>query len=167
MKCMNKIWITVSCLLCMSFAFSQTPKWETLFNGKDLKGWKQLNGKAVYKVVNGELVGLTVPNTPNTFLATEKEYGDFIFEVDFKVDVHMNSGVQFRSEIKDANDKCLVSDKKTPERVHGYQMEIDPSDRAWSGGIYDEARRGWLYPMEYNPSAKNAFKNNQWRRNEG
>ncbi len=162
MKCMNKIWITVSCLLCMSFAFSQTPKWETLFNGKDLKGWKQLNGKAVYKVVNGELVGLTVPNTPNTFLATEKEYGDFIFEVDFKVDVHMNSGVQFRSEIKDANDKCLVSDKKTPERVHGYQMEIDPSDRAWSGGIYDEARRGWLYPMEYNPSAKNAFKNNQW-----
>ena len=70
----------------------------------------------------------------------------------------MNSGIQFRSEIKDASDTCHVTDLKTPERVHGYQMEIDPSSRAWSGGIYDEARRGWLYPMEYNPGAKALLK---------
>lgn len=155
------------CCFCTLFLFvyfanAQNPQWENLFNGKDLKGWKQLNGKAIYKVENGEIVGITVPDQPNTFLATEKQYADFIFEVDFKVDVHMNSGVQFRSEIKNADDKCLVSDKITPERVHGYQMEIDPSARAWSGGIYDEARRGWLYPMEFNPAAKTAFKNNQW-----
>jgi hypothetical protein len=150
---MNMAWVT---------AQNKTAKWENLFNGKDLKGFKQLNGKAKYTVQNGEIVGTTVMNEPNSFLATEKEYGDFIFEVDFKVNDKMNSGLQFRSEIKDANDKCNVTDKKTPERVHGYQMEIDPSDRGWSGGIYDEARRGWLYSMENNPGAKNAFKHNDW-----
>jgi hypothetical protein len=150
------------------FTFQQTiaqtksENWESLFNGKDLSGWKQLNGKAKYYVEKGEIVGVTVPNSPNSFLSTEKIYGDFILELDLKVHPEMNSGIQFRSEIKDANDKCEVSDKRTPERVHGYQIEVDPSDRGWSGGIYDEARRGWLYPLEYNPAAKTAFKNNQW-----
>ncbi|MEO5892907.1 MAG: DUF1080 domain-containing protein [Ferruginibacter sp.] len=145
--------------------FSQSkPKaqWTSLFNGKDLTGWKQLNGKATYEVKNGEIIGTTVMNEPNSFLATQKKYGDFILEVDFKVDSTMNSGIQFRSEIKDAADTCNVTDKDIPERVHGYQMEIDPSSRGWSGGIYDEARRGWLYSLENNPSAKTAFKNNQW-----
>ncbi|MBX9734899.1 MAG: DUF1080 domain-containing protein [Chitinophagaceae bacterium] len=145
-----------------SFAQKTNEQWEYLFNGKDLKGWRKLNGTANYTVKNGEIVGTTVLHSPNTFLATEKVYGDFIFEVDFRVDDNMNSGIQFRSEIKDANDLCEVTDKTTPERVHGYQMEIDPSARAWSGGIYDEARKGWLYPMEYNPAAKTAFKQNQW-----
>lgn len=145
--------------------FAQTrakEQWINLFNGKDLKGWKQLNGKAKYEVKNGEIIGTTVLNEPNSFLATEKNYGDFIFEVEFKVNGTMNSGIQFRSEIKDAADQCHVTDKKTPERVHGYQMEIDPSSRGWSGGIYDEARRGWLYSLENNPAAKPAFKNGQW-----
>ncbi len=137
-------------------------KWEYLFNGKNLKGFKQLNGKAKYVVENGEIVGTTVLNEPNSFLATEKTYGDFILEVDFKVNDSMNSGIQFRSEIKSADDHCTVTDTKTPERVHGYQLEIDPSDRGWSGGIYDEARRGWLYSMENNPAAKKAFKHNDW-----
>lgn len=160
----KKLTLCFSFVLLVLIASSQknNPQWEMLFNGKDLTGWKQLNGKAKYTVQNGEIIGTTVANTPNSFLATTKNYGDFIFETEFKVNPEMNSGIQFRSEIKDANDKCLVTDKKTPERVHGYQMEIDPSSRGWSGGIYDEARRGWLYPLEYNPSAKTAFKNNQW-----
>ena len=149
-------------LFLVCFSQSAQAQWVDLFNGKDLTGWKQLNGKAKYEVKNGEIIGTTVANTPNSFLATEKVYGDFIFETDFKVNSNMNSGIQFRSEIKDANDTCHVTDLKTPERVHGYQVEIDPSSRAWSGGIYDEARRGWLYPMEYNPSAQHAFKNNEW-----
>jgi hypothetical protein len=140
----------------------QAQQWENLFNGKDLSGFRILNGKASYVVQNGEIIGTTVANSPNSFLATEKTYGDFILEVDFKVNDQMNSGIQFRSEIKDANDKCNVTDKRTPERVHGYQVEIDPSDRGWSGGIYDEARRGWLYSMDNNPAAKNAFKHNDW-----
>jgi hypothetical protein len=135
---------------------------ENLFNGKDLKGWVQYNGKAKYTVEHGELVGRTVTGEPNSFLSTEKKYGDFILELDLKVDVRMNSGIQFRTELNDGNDHCEVTDTQTPNRVHGYQMEIDPSPRAWSGGIYDEARRGWLYPLEYNTAAKTAFKNNVW-----
>jgi len=135
---------------------------EDLFNGKNLAGWIQYNGKAKYTVENGEIVGRTVPGEPNSFLSTEKLYGDFILDLDLKVNEHMNSGIQFRSELNDANDKCTVTDKHTPNRVHGYQMEIDPSPRAWSGGIYDEARRDWLYPLEYNTAAKTAFKNNAW-----
>ncbi|MNK05909.1 hypothetical protein D3C87_237990 [compost metagenome] len=134
---------------------AQSGKWQNLFNGKDLTGWKQLNGKAKYEVVNGEIVGTTVRDTPNSFLTTEKNYGDFIFEVELLVDNSMNSGIQFRSESKpDQNNG----------RVHGYQMEVDPSDRAYSGGIYDEARRGWLYPMDINPKGKTAFKKGTWNK---
>ncbi len=134
---------------------AQSGKWQNLFNGKDLKGWKQLNGVAKYEVVNGEIVGTTVSNTPNSFLTTEKNYGDFILEVDLFVDNAMNSGIQFRSESKPDFMKG---------RVHGYQMEVDPTDRAYSGGIYDESRRGWLYPMDINPDGKLAFKQGQWNK---
>jgi len=146
----------LSFLIMLSLpALAQQPQWQNLFNGKDLTGWHQLNGQARYEVKNGEIVGTTVPNQPNSFLATDKEYGDFILEIEFKVDSPMNSGIQFRSE-------------STPDymngRVHGYQLEIDPSPRKWSGGIYDEARRLWLYSLEYNPAAKPAFKNGQWNK---
>ncbi len=149
-------------MLTTNAVFAQKASWTNLFNGKDLSGWVQYNGKAKYTVENGELVGRTVPNEPNSFLSTQQLYGDFILELDLKVNDQMNSGIQFRSELNDENDHCTVTDKHTPKRVHGYQMEIDPSTRAWSGGVYDEARRGWLYPLEYNVAAKTAFKNNQW-----
>lgn len=129
--------------------------WEPLFNGKNLKGWKKLNGKAEYKVEDGAIVGISKTNTPNTFLTTSKDYKDFILEFEFKIEDGLNSGVQIRSESKKDYDKG---------RVHGYQFEIDPSKRAWTGGIYDEARRGWLYPLTQNPTAKNAFKNNVWNK---
>lgn len=134
---------------------AQTQKWQNLFNGKDLQGWKQLNGQAKYEVVNGEIVGTTVPDQPNSFLSTEKNYGDFILELELFVDDSMNSGVQIRSESK----ADYLNGK-----VHGYQVEIDPSDRKFSGGIYDESRRGWLYPMDINPKGKMAFKNQQWNK---
>ncbi|RYZ14044.1 MAG: DUF1080 domain-containing protein, partial [Sphingobacteriales bacterium] len=130
-------------------------QWTPLFNGKDLTGWKQLNGKAKYTIEKGEIVGTTVFGEPNTFLATEKDYGDFVLEFEFKVDSTMNSGVQFRS-------------LSTPEfkngRVHGYQYEIDPSRRGWTGGIYDEARRDWLYTMDLNPATKPAYKQGAWNK---
>ena len=134
------------CVWSIRAQSKEQTQWTNLFNGKDLKGWRPLNGKAKFEVVNGEIVGTTVLREPNSFLATEGTYGDFILELEFKVD-DMNSGIQFRSESK-------------PEyqngRVHGYQFEIDPSTRAWTGGIYDEGRREWLYTLEYNPSAKTA-----------
>ncbi|MBF0647800.1 DUF1080 domain-containing protein [Dysgonomonas sp. GY75] len=151
---MNKN-ILLAIFLLFTAAISAQEKWEPLFNGKNLKGWKKLNGKAEYKVVDGTIVGISKMNTPNTFLATEKNYGDFILEFDFKVDDGLNSGVQFRSlSLKDYQNG----------RVHGYQFEIDPAARAWTGGIYDEARRNWLYPMTVNPPARTAFKNGQWNK---
>lgn len=148
----RKFILSLVLLMCGLTSVAQE-KWITLFNGKDLSGWKQLNGKARYEVRNKEIVGTTVFGEPNSFLVTEKDYGDFILELDFRLDADMNSGIQFRSETK-------------PEyrdgRVHGYQMEIDPSARAWTGGIYDEARRGWLYPLEYNVPGKKAYKQRDW-----
>ena len=129
--------------------------WQELFNGKDLKGWHVLNGEAEYRVENGTIVGVTKMNTPNTFLATEKDYGNFILEIDFKLDADFNSGIQIRS---------LSHTNYNNGRVHGYQVEVDPSPRAWTGGIYDEARRGWLYNLECNPEGKKAFKRHEWNR---
>lgn len=146
---------TILCLLLVASGFmcEAQERWTNLFNGKNLDGWKQLNGKAKYEVVDSEIVGTTVFGEPNSFLATEQKYGDFILELDFRLDADMNSGIQFRSESKP---------DYREGRVHGYQMEIDPSPRAWTGGIYEEARRGWLYPLEYNPPAKKAYKQRDW-----
>ena len=150
---MKKIILTACVAM---FAFSgYAQNWQSLFNGKNLSGWKQLNGSAKYTVENGAIVGHTVRNSNNSFLCTKKTYGDFILEFDFRVDDGINSGVQFRSE-------SLKSYQNG--RVHGYQFEIDPSKRAWTGGVYDEARRGWLYNLNNNPAAKKAFKNNEWNK---
>lgn len=155
MKQMRKLIVLISIVcLCGTTAFSQA-KWEPLFNGKNLNGWTRLNGTAEYKIVDGTIVGISKLNTPNTFLATKKPYGDFILEFEFKVDDGLNSGVQFRSNsLKSFQDG----------RVHGYQFEIDPSKRAWTGGIYDEARRGWLYALTGYPQAQSAFQNGQWNK---
>ena len=143
--------ITLLLVLC-SCNQSKEP-WIDLFNGENLDGWVQRNGEAIYEVKDNIIVGKTILNTPNSFLCTEKNYGDFILEYDVKVDPNLNSGVQIRS-------LSLPDYKKG--RVHGYQVELDPSDRAWSAGIYDEARRGWLYPLDLNPDARGAFKQGEW-----
>jgi hypothetical protein len=133
----------------------QNTGWKNLFNNKDLSGWKQLGGKATYAVSGGAIVGTTVPGEPNSFLATNVNYKDFILELELMVDTPMNSGIQIRSESNPDYRNGVV---------HGYQVEVDPSDRQWSGGLYDEQRRGWLYPLELNPAGKTAFKNGQWNK---
>jgi hypothetical protein len=125
-----------------------------LFDGRSLNGWKQLGGAADYQVIDGAIVGSSRPGVPNSFLVTEKNYGDFILEFDVRQDVGpTNSGVQFRS-------------LSTPEfengRVHGYQADIDPSPRQWSGQIYEEAQRGWFSTGETNPPAKSLYKFGEW-----
>lgn len=128
--------------------------WRSLFNGEDLTGWMQLNGDHIYEARDGTIVGRTVPGQPNGFLVTEEEFGDFILELEVLVDPLMNnSGIQFRS---------LSYEEYQDGRVHGYQAEIDTKPQRWSGSIYDEARRGWLYILEINPEAKRAFVNNTW-----
>jgi hypothetical protein len=128
--------------------------WVTLA-GSDLKGWKTLNGQAPFTVQNGEVVGTVINSDQSTFLATEATYGDFILEFEFRIDAGINSGVQLRSE---------SNPQYRNGRVFGYQFEIDPSARAWTGGLYDESRRDWLYPLEYNIPAKSAFKAGEWNK---
>jgi len=153
---MKKQLFILSTLLCLTFlATAQKEKWTSLFDGKTLKGWNQKNGQAKYTIENGEVVGTTVANTPNSFMCSDKEYGDFILELDLKVDNSMNSGVQIRS---------LSTPDYQNGRVHGYQVEVDPSDRAWSGGIYDEAQRGWLYNLNFNPVGQKAFRKGEWNK---
>lgn len=152
---MKKTSLILFAILIATLPALSQEKWETPFNGKNLKGWKKLNGTAEYVVKDGIITGISKLNTPNTFLATEKMYGDFILELEFKVDNRLNSGIQFRSNsLKEYNNG----------RVHGYQCEIDPAPRAWSAGIYDEARRGWIYPLDLNPPAQKAFKADAWNK---
>jgi hypothetical protein len=124
--------------------------WTDLFNGTDLEGWEQKGGEAKYTVEDGQIIGTSVPDSPNSFLCTKKEYADFILEFEFKGHADLNSGVQIRSN-------SLESYKKG--RVHGYQVELEEEviRRDWSGGIYDEGRRGWLDPHPDDEDAQIKF----------
>jgi hypothetical protein len=147
----NYLNLTVFSLLLSLNLHAGVP-WVSLAQGS-LEGWRVLNGSAEFRIEGNVITGISKMVTPNTFLATEVRYTDFILEFEVKTDPALNSGIQIRSE-------------SLPEyqngRVHGYQVEIDPSARAWTGGIYDEARRGWLYNLECNPGAKQAFKTDTW-----
>ncbi len=158
-------------ITALSFATSATDaaeqEWKPLVHGSSLDGWVQRGGKAKYHVENGEVVGTSVPKTSNSFLCTDRDYGDFELELEFKVDPTLNSGIQIRSQCFDEPKELKTAEKtiRIPAgRVHGYQVEIDPSDRAWSCGIYDEARRGWLNDLKDNEPARHAFRQNEWNR---
>jgi len=150
----NKLLLILACcfLTSCNTKKDQTP-WIELISNNSLKGWSILGGEANYTVKDGVITGTTKANTPNTFLTTDNIYADFIFEIEYKVDSTMNSGIQIRSNTLPYYRDGIV---------HGYQVEIDPSKRAWSGGIYDEKRRKWLNPLDQNPKAQAAFKQNQW-----
>jgi Domain of Unknown Function (DUF1080) len=152
-KIKNYKWVLLFAILTF-FGISihaQTDGWKSLFDGKTLQGWKVLAGTSKFSVEGGEIVGTTVLNSGNTFLATEKEYDDFIMEIDIKVESpEGNSGVQTRSHFD-------ASANNGRGKVYGRQVEVDPGSRKWTGGIYDEGRRKWLYPMTLNAPAQNAF----------
>lgn len=152
---MNRKYILSFFLLIINFNNSFAQSWTSLFDGKSLAGWVQRGGNAYYKVEDGSIVGYSRLSTLNSFLCTNETYRDFILEFEFLVDNDLNSGVQIRSHISWFYKKG---------RVYGKQFEIDPSVRAWTGGIYDESRRGWLYPLAENEHAQNAFKNGQWNK---
>jgi hypothetical protein len=165
---MFRSFAALTLLVCFSFSTEAGgEEWKPLFDGKTLEGWTQHGGKAKYTVENGEIVGTSVPMTPNSFLCTDKEYGDFILELEFKVDPTLNSGVQIRSQFYDKPTEVKIGEKTfkfAADRVHGYQVEIDPSDRAWTAGIYDEGRRGWLNDLKNNEAARKAFKQGDWNK---
>lgn len=143
-------------MMMASVASLGAQQWTDLFNGKNLKGWEKLDGSAEYRVENGEVIGVSRTGTPNTFMATKKVYGDFILEYEMKMDRGLNSGVQFRS---------VATQPDGTERVNGYQIECDDTDsRPWAGGIYEEAARGWLYPMSYNMCVTKENVHGEWNK---
>lgn len=161
---------TLALLLCPAAALAQAP-FVPLFDGKTLKGWQQCNGQAKYEVAGGVIVGTTAEGSPNSFLCTSREYGDFVLEFETMTDPALNSGVQIRSHRYGAEQvtnvfdgKQTVAHKQPAGRVYGYQVEVANEKSGASGGIYDEARRGWLHNIASDPVASKAFKDNQWNK---
>ena len=128
--------------------------WVNLFNGKNLDGWAGHSGKAKYTVEAGVLTGESVSDSGNSFLCTTQTFENFEFELEYKCDALLNSGVQIRSEVFPEARTLNIGGKEikvAADRVHGYQVEIDMDaarGRMWTAGIYDEARRGWLFPAD-------------------
>jgi type 1 glutamine amidotransferase len=160
-------------MLPLVAAYAAAGQWMDLFDGKTLEGWSVHSGYANYRVEDGSIVGSAVKGSPNTFLCTNKEYGDFILELEVKCDPRLNSGVQFRSQIAkepmffvfQGTDSRPRQSSIPPDRVYGYQAEIAAAETGTSGGIYDEARRGFfLADVSKDPAASKAFKENQWNK---
>lgn len=149
---MLRFFILLFLLISVDTYAQERVKEKVLFNKIDFTGWKQLGGPAVFEVVDGMIVGTTVATTQNSFLVTEASYDNFELEVEFKMD-STNSGIQFRSEAK----KEIQNG-----RVTGYQVDFDPTPRQWTGGVYEEGKRGWIYPLTYHPKGKSAYQPGAW-----
>ena len=142
------LFAAIAALFLTACNVQQEPNWTYLFNGYDLTGWTRAVGEAEFVVEDGVIIGTARRGTTNAFLRTDQEFDNFILEFEFKVTDGLNSGIQIRSH-QQAGGRRLV---------YGYQWEIDPLERAWTGGIFDEARRGWLYPLTFNQPARAAFR---------
>jgi hypothetical protein len=142
------------------FAFSgcvdAKPKtqWQTLFDGQSLEGWQIINGDVPFLVENGEIIGKTAAGIPTRYLATEKQYGDFILELEMNNAEGENSGIQFRS----------IQAPQFRAGLTGYQMEVDPSSRAWTGGIFFEGLGQWRHPIIENPKCTSAWNKTGWNK---
>src|SRR5271155_4750002 len=153
MKAPNFFSITLAAVFMSLPVFAQDG-WVNLFNGTNLDGWAEHSGKAKYTVEDGVLTGESVSGTGNSFLCTTQVFGNFELEVEFKCDALLNSGVQIRSEVFPDTTTNIIGGKEfkfAADRIHGYQCEIDMDaarGRMWTAGIYDEARRGWLFPAD-------------------
>ena len=150
---MSKHILTTTLLFAFALTGFAKDKYTPIFDGKTLKGWTQRNGTATYRVENGAIVGKTKEGSPNSFLCTDKLYGNFDLKFEVKVDNGLNSGVQIRSQTKDG----------PKGRVNGPQVEIEMSGKngAESGYIYGEAAGGWMTPADKRKPHKH-FKDGEW-----
>lgn len=141
------------CLICSSCKPPNSEPWTELFNGVDLSGWEIVDGFAEPSVIDGILTVEQVDSSNFPYLMHSGMYSDFILEFDAKLTGELNSGILIRG-IRDP----LLNNGL----AHGFQMEIDQSDRKWTGGIYEERGRLWLTPLDKNPEAMEAYRNSDW-----
>ena len=153
---MNKLTITLLFAVLFSASnFAADKKYKAIFDGKTLDGWTQRNGTATYRVEKKAVVGKTNEGSPNSFLCSDKEYGNFDLMFEVKVDDELNSGVQIRSQTKGG----------PKGRVNGPQVEIEASGKngAEAGYIYGEAAGGWMTPADKLKPHKH-FKDGKWNK---
>jgi len=155
------ILMSAAAALCLAgLAVAAEDGFAPLFDGKTLKGWTVKEGTATYQVEDGTIVGTTTDGSPNTFLCTEKEYGDFELVLEVKCDKDLNSGIQIRSHTYEKDTPMAGKPKRIRKAgdVYGYQCEISTSN---AGNFWDEARRAkWL--GELSDEAKKAYKPDEW-----
>ena len=183
MKCLSFLLIVLLALLSPGSPSSESRSGsrgaETeaieLFNGTNLDGWQNFGGGKFY-VEDGAIVGEAAQGLPNSFLATNEMYKDFELEVQFKVDPLLNSGIQIRSntypeetttmrwggKFKKDGSKVVAERVWEKGRFWGYQVEIDPSERAWSGTLYEEGGRGFLHSPDEAKAPAETFKAGEW-----
>ena len=129
-------------------AVGEGGEWRSLFDGTSLDGWSNPYDWGEAWVEEGEI---RLRGDRKFFLVTEETFDDFVLEVEVLLpDTMSNSGIQFRSNVE-------------PNRVYGYQAEVDPTGRRWSGGLYDEGRRGWLHPVQGDPASEAGFRDGPGR----
>ena len=119
--------------LCLALmpaqAQAEEAGWIDLFNGRDLQGWTRRGGEAEYRVEKGAIVGSTVLDTSNTFLCTDRDYGDFTLELEFKVDPDLNSGVQIRSHVYD-QEKTAMNRRQDQGQAGRHGLRLPGRDRS-------------------------------------
>ncbi len=164
MRKLDLLALGMACVLVTQAHAEESGGWKSLFDGETLTGWKPSTlGEAKYTVVDGTIKGETVEGSPNTFLVSEEQFGDFELEFEVKVHDKLNSGVQIRSREKTEDD--VEEGKKrnnVPARFFGPQVEIESSP-GQSGFIYGEATgRGWLSPEPDQKVSHEHLKNGEW-----
>jgi len=146
--------LLISLISLSTLTIASGNRWVKLFNGKNLDGWIQKNGTATYRVENGAIIGKTGKKSPNSFLCTEKEFGDFELKLEVKlINNELNSGIQIRSKTENPG-----SDQKYG-KVNGPQVEIEGG--GLSGYIYAEAFNKWITP-ENKLIRRKVLKKDKW-----
>jgi hypothetical protein len=156
-KTLLPLLICLGAPIAMAEEKSDTDGFTPLFNGKTMDGWHNPYKWGKIKVVDGEI---HLTGDKKFFVVTDKKYSNFIFEAQILLpEGKANSGFMFRAH-------------EQPEKVFGYQSEVDGDpNRKWSGGLYDEGRRRWfISPIkgdkkseaEFRKRAGDSFKRNDW-----
>jgi len=144
--------------------------WVDLFDGESFHGWRLRGGDADIYIEDGMIINNAIMGSPSTILATEKYYDDFILTFEVKTVGVINSGMNFRGHVweKDTEVESVSGSLKTSTKLReagtmwAYQAEVDATDRAWTGGLYEGGNRGWLVPLNNNEPARKAYKRGDW-----